>query len=102
MPELIPQGKVMHLTIDYQTIGKWEKGRQVHHMSSEEVSKFIADIDYHQLVGRQEKVDTLTVAIKTSQTLQRLESKMDHPAKIWQAQTHLQESITAKTCMEAI
>ena len=30
-----PPGRVMHLTIDYQTIGKWEKGRQVCHMASD-------------------------------------------------------------------
>ena len=45
-----PPGRVMHLTIDYQTIGKWEKGRQVCHIASDQVSEFLDDFDYYQLV----------------------------------------------------
>ena len=83
----------MHLTIDYQTIGKWEKGRQVCHVASDQVSEFLDDFDYYQLVGRHEKFDTLSAAINTSKRLETIEQDLDIPAQIWQAQTHLQENL---------
>ena len=61
-----PPGRVMHLTIDYQTMGKWKKGRKVCHMASDQVSEFLDDFDYYQLVGRHEHFDTLSAAINTS------------------------------------
>ena len=60
-------GRVMHLTIDYQTIGKWEKGRQVCHMSSDQVSEFLEDLGYHKLTGSQESFDTFAAVINTTQ-----------------------------------
>ena len=82
-------GRVMHLTIDYQTIGKWEKGRQVCHMAANQVSEFLEDLDYYQLVGRHESFDTLSAAINTSQQLEKIEQELDIPGQIWQAQTNL-------------
>ena len=62
-------------------------------MSSDQVSEFLEDLDYHQLTGSQETFDTFAAAINTTQQLEKLEKEMATPAQIWQAQTHLQENL---------
>jgi len=82
-------GKVMHLSIDYQTIGKWEKGEQsrVCFMSSEDVSELIADMDWNQLTGKHMSYNTMVSAMQTTERLKQLEKKQQIPALIWKATT---------------
>ena len=67
-------GKVVHLSIDYQTIGKWEKGRKACYTSSESVNSFLSDIDYHQLVGKNEAFNTLACALASVEKIQQIEA----------------------------
>ena len=67
-------GKVMHLSIDYQTIGKWEKGRQAYYTSTENVDSLLSDVDYHQLVGKNETFNTLVCALTSVEKMQQIEA----------------------------
>ena len=69
-------GRVLHLSIDYQTIGNYEKGRtdQVCFTSTENANEFLADIDYDQLVGQRETFNTLTCALTTVERIQQYEA----------------------------
>ena len=71
-------GKVMHLSIDYQTIGKGEKGRQVCFTSASKVNDFLSDLDYNQLIGNDQTFDTLTYALTSVEKLQHLEALQPH------------------------
>jgi len=69
-------GRVLHLSIDYQTIGKYEKGRQdqVSFTSSSNVNAFLADLDYDLLIGKRETFNTLTCALTTVEKMQQLDA----------------------------
>ena len=62
-------GKVMHLTIDYQTIGKGEKGRKVSFVETEQVDTLLRDIDYYELTGNNNTFDALVYAVTTVEKL---------------------------------
>ena len=72
----IPQNqkRVMHLSLDYQQIQKWEKGRKPQFVSSSMVNAFLSDLDYNQLVGKSESFSTLACAVSTVERMQQLEA----------------------------
>jgi hypothetical protein len=75
--ELPPKpGRAMHLTIDYQIIGKGEQGRQhqICFTRAEHVESLLADMDYDQLTGHSECFDTVACVITTVEKIQRLET----------------------------
>ena len=67
-------GHVMHLSIDYQTIGKWEKGRHPVFISSTKVNALLSDLDYNLLVGKSETFNTLTCAHTTVEKIQMIDA----------------------------
>ena len=60
-------GTVMHLTIDYQTIGNHVKGEQHHvkFVNSEHVDAMLDDIDYYELTSHTLEFDTFVHAVST-------------------------------------
>ena len=67
-------GKVMHLSIDYQTIGKWEKGKQQSFIPSHQVNAFLSDLDYNQLIGNDQNFSSLASALTTFEKCNVLKS----------------------------
>ena len=67
-------GRVMHLSMDYQTIGKWEKGKQPVFIASSKVNTLLSDLDYNLFVGKSETFNTLTRALTTVEKMQRIEA----------------------------
>ena len=69
-------GRVLHLSIDYQTIGQGEKGRQstCAYTSYNKVNALLSDLDYNLLVGKSETFNTLTCALTTVEKMQRIET----------------------------
>ena len=71
----------MHISIDYQTIGKWEKGKQPVFIASSQVNALLSDLNYNLLVGKSETFNTLTCALTSVEKMQRIEAL--HPKFAW-------------------
>ena len=69
-------GHVLHLSIDYQTIGQGEKGRKstCAYTSYNKVNALLSDLDYNLLVGKSETFNTLACALTTVEKMQRIET----------------------------
>jgi len=67
------QGKVMHLTLDYQQTRKGIRGLDPVFISSSRINSFLSDLDYNQLTGKSQSFDTLVCALSTVEKLQQVE-----------------------------
>ena len=68
--------KPFHLSIDYQILGEHVQGEQsrVMHIKQHKVNDFLEDMDWNQLIGKQETFSTLAFAVSASNKFQRLEA----------------------------
>ena len=77
--------KPFHLTIDHQTIGHKEKGRQhqVMFTSHTVVDVMLSNLDWKELVGHHEPFDTTCFVISTIQKFQRLTCNLHWYGNCW-------------------
>ena len=92
-----PKQKPFHLTIDHQTIGHKEKGRQ-HQLlftSQAVVDAMLSDLNWEELVGQHEPFNTICFGLSTIQKFQRFENLQ--PALAWKPLEVIKRTLQATT-----
>ena len=85
--------KLFHLTVDHQTIGHKEKGRQhqVMYTSQTVVDAMLLDLDWEELVGHHEPFNTICFRLSTIQKFQRFENLQ--PALAWKPSEVIKQTL---------